>query len=363
MIGVDLFCGAGGMTLGAKQAGIQIAFAVEIEKHASKTYALNHPEVRLRRGDIRNLRKIPVRKSRDGTVLFGGTPCQGFSTSNQRTRSKHNSLNWMFQEFVRLARSWKPDWIVFENVKGIAETEHGRFLELIKGEFEKIGYTLSVGFLNSADFGIPQKRTRLFVVGSRHGIKVKFPKKKNQIAVPVRAALEDLPVLSNGANIDILSYASPPKHAYVKKLRNGSPTVSGNLVTKNADFVLKRYGFIRPGGNWEDIPKRLMKNYRKDFECHTGIYHRLDPDSPSVVIGNYRKNMLIHPSQDRGLSVREAARIQSFPDKYRFFGTIGFQQQQVGNAVPPSLAQVIFERVAKAAQKRHGKLYRNRKAR
>jgi DNA (cytosine-5)-methyltransferase 1 len=362
MVGVDLFSGAGGMTLGAKRAGVRVVFAVELDKHASKTYTLNHPEICLRRGDIRNLRKIPLPKSRQGTILFGGAPCQGFSTSNQRTRTESNSLNWMFREFVRLTKSWKPDWIVFENVKGIVETERGRFLELILDEFKNIGYTLSLGLLNGADFGIPQKRSRLFVVGSRHGIEIKFPRKSVRKAVPVSVAFEDLPALQNGANEDVMPYAGPAKHPYVKTLRNGSPTVSGNLVTRNADFVLRRYKFVKPGGNWQDIPKRLMKNYRKDFECHTGIYHRLDPKKPSVVIGNYRKNMLIHPYEDRGLSVREAARIQSFPDDYRFVGSIGFRQQQVGNAVPPGLARVIFEKIVKIHALRNGKPNRNRTA-
>ena len=123
---------------------------------------------------------------------------------------------------------------------------------------------------------------------------------------------------------------------------------SGHLVTRNAAFVLRRYKYIPQGGNWEDIPTRLMRNYKDREDCHTGIYHRLSADEPSIVIGNYRKNMLIHPFEDRGLSVREAARLQSFPDAYQFKGSVGYQQQQVANAVPPLLGQAVFRRIGKS---------------
>jgi DNA (cytosine-5)-methyltransferase 1 len=344
MIGVDLFAGAGGMTLGAKLAGVKVAFAVEADEHAAETYAANHPEVKLYRKDIRKLRKIPVRKRGYETVLFGGPPCQGFSTSNQRTRTLANKGNWMFQEFIRLAKSWRPDWIVFENVKGIIETERGAFLKMILDGFREIGYTVKAAKLNAADFGVPQNRERLFVVGSRHNIEFSFPKGSRR-RIPVRSAVSDLPDLDNGADIDVLPYKKGSRSPYVRQLRNGQVAVSGNLVTENSRLVLKRYRCVPQGGNWEDIPRRLMQNYRKDYECHTKIYHRLAPDQPSTVIGNYRKNMLIHPYQNRGLSVREAARIQSFPDHYRFCGSIGFQQQQVGNAVPPNLAKAVLESV------------------
>jgi DNA (cytosine-5)-methyltransferase 1 len=117
------------------------------------------------------------------------------------------------------------------------------------------------------------------------------------------------------------------------------------LVSKNSKSVIERYAYIPQGGNWEDIPETLMKNYADRSRCHTGIYHRLKEDAPSVTIGNYRKAMLIHPWEDRGLSVREAARLQSFPDNYQFMGSIGFQQQQVSNAVPPLLAKAVFEMI------------------
>ena len=115
----------------------------------------------------------------------------------------------------------------------------------------------------------------------------------------------------------------------------------GNLVTRNSEKVLARYAWIKPGQNWEAIPDDLMDNYHDATRCHTGIYYRLRADQPSKVIGNFRKNMLIHPSQNRGLSIREAARLQSFPDRYRFLGSIGFQQQQVADAVPPLLAEGV----------------------
>lgn len=345
MIGVDLFCGAGGMTLGAKLAGIKVVFAVESDPHAAETYAANHPKVKLFRNDIRKLKKIPVCADNVQTVLFGGPPCQGFSTSNQRTRSRANKGNWMFREFIRLANAWQPDWIVFENVKGIIETEQGAFLDMILGGFTKIGYTVKAGKLDAAYFGVPQHRERLFVIGSRHGVELSLPTVQVKKPIPVKVALSDLPDLENGAAVDALPYKNANKSVYVRQLRNGKLTVSGNFVSRNAEFVIKRYKHVPQGGNWEDIPTSLMHNYRNNYECHTKIYHRLDPDKPSTVIGNYRKNMLIHPFQDRGLSVREAARIQSFPDNYRFCGSIGFQQQQVGNAVPPLLAKAVFEQL------------------
>ncbi len=351
MIGVDLFCGAGGMTLGAKLAGIEVVFAVEAEVNASLTYMTNHPEVELFRFDIRKLGKLPpkVLRNRDA-VLFGGPPCQGFSTSNQRTRTSQNETNWMFKEFIQVVKVWQPDWVVFENVKGIIETEGGKFLNIILEMLQSLGYLCSSGVLNAAQFGVPQKRERLFVISSRHGIRVPMPQPTTKHPIPVEVALSDLPELTNGACVDVLPYKRAARSSYVRSLRNGNSEVSGNLVTRNAPFVVRRYKHVKPGGNWEDIPTRLMQNYRAHYECHTGIYHRLDPRKPSVVIGNYRKNMLIHPYQDRGLSVREAARIQSFPDAYVFKGSIGFQQQQVGNAVPPHLAKAVFAQLLRAAR-------------
>jgi DNA (cytosine-5)-methyltransferase 1 len=161
-------------------------------------------------------------------------------------------------------------------------------------------------------------------------------------------AIGDLPRLDNGASTNWLPYGEAQPSTYARRLRGRLKRSPNHLVSRNAPAIIARYSHIPEGGNWEDIPVRLMRNYADRSRCHTGIYHRLHGYRPSIVIGNYRKNMLIHPTFDRGLSVREAARIQSFPDSFEFLGSIGFQQQQVGNAVPPALAAAVFRRIIEA---------------
>jgi DNA (cytosine-5)-methyltransferase 1 len=347
MIGFDIFSGVGGMSLGASMASIDVKIALEKDKYAAETFLYNHKNIEMLNEDIQNLKEIPslLKKTKDATILFGGPPCQGFSYSNQRTRNKSNEKNWLFREFVRVTNLWQPDWFVLENVSGILHTEKGFFLEQILNEFRKIGYTLNYELLNAVDFGVPQKRERFFLVGSRHGITFKFPQKESTSVVSVKDAIGDLPVLGNGANFDKLEYKTEVTSNYAKNLRKKRKYSLCNYVTKNSNLVIERYEHIPQGGNWENIPKRLMSNYKDSSRCHDGIYFRLDENKPSSVIGNYRKNMLIHPTEDRGLSVREAARLQSFPDSYVFKGGIGFQQQQVGNAVPPLLAKRVFKKI------------------
>lgn len=346
MIGIDLFSGAGGMSLGARLAGVDVQVAVEADPHAAKTYLHNHwPKYGLFADDIRKFKKIDIDRKDVPTVVFGGPPCQGFSTSNQKTRSAKNENNWLFKEFFRVVGDYRPDWVVFENVRGILETEKGMFLDIILDEFDNLGYKTSYKLLHAADFGVPQRRARFFIVGSRNGIEFKFPEKSASKPVSVYEAIGDLPILKPGASVCHLNYDTAPHSDYANKMRKELAGCSNHLVTRNNSIIIERYRSIPQGGNWESIPEHLMTNYKDRTRCHTGIYRRLELSKPSVVIGNYRKNMLVHPTQDRGLSVREAARIQSFPDDFTFTGSIGFQQQQVGNAVPPYLAQAIFKQL------------------
>lgn len=330
------------MSLGAQNAGIDVIYAVDKCQHAGATYKLNFPEVKQHIGDIREVKELPKKPKGASSIIFGGPPCQGFSTSNQRTRNASNPNNWMFKEFIRLVSIWKPDWVVMENVKGITETDGGSFLAAAVEAISAIGYSVTYELLNAVHYGVPQRRTRVFVVGSRTGEKFRFPQPSKRQPVTVANAIGDLPALSNGASMDELPYKRPAYHAYARGLRGEQSSVTGNLVTRNAEHVIRRYHHVPPGGNWEAIPKRYMRDYSNIERCHTGIYRRLDPTQPSVVIGNFRKNMLIHPTENRGLSVREAARLQGIPDIFRFTGSIGFQQQQVGNMVPPNLAAVVL---------------------
>ena len=346
-IGIDLFSGVGGMSVGALAAGVEVKVAVEIDKYAAITYKVNHPNVKLLNKDIRevNINGFCRTKRNSVKILFGGPPCQGFSTSNQKTRNKENEINWLFNEYLRITKEQNPDWVIFENVKGIVETENGFFFEQINNTLELLGYTTSHAILNAADYGVPQVRNRVFIIGSLHGIKYEFPKPTTKIHLTVAEAISDLPKLKSGSKHHELEYKTDENNEYQLTSRKTSEKSINNLVTKNNDLVLKRYRHIPQGGNWENIPPKLMSNYKDFLRCHTRIYHRLKEDQPSVVIGNYRKNMLIHPIEDRGLSVREAARIQSFPDSFHFHGSIGFQQQQVGNSVPPLLAKAIFKKI------------------
>lgn len=347
MIGIDLFAGAGGMSIGAEMSGINVKYAVELDSHAAKTYSLNHRQTTLLQQDIRTVDASNFHNlnSQNGIVIFGGPPCQGFSTSNQTTRNKTNTHNWLFKDYLRIVSQVMPDVVVFENVKGLLETEGGYFLEAILNDFKALGYTTSHFVLNSADFGVPQKRNRLFIVANLHGVYVSPPKATSNIPITVKQALEDLPDIENGNQQCTLQYSSPAKSEYAQVMRGSLDKCTNNLVTRNANHIIERYKHIPQGGNWENIPKALMGNYADTSRCHTGIYRRLKESEPSVVIGNYRKNMLIHPWKDRGLSVREASRLQSVPDNFIFSGSVGFQQQQVGNLVPPLMAKALFDTI------------------
>jgi DNA (cytosine-5)-methyltransferase 1 len=335
------------MSLGAQWAGIEVPIAVDIDRHAFSSYHLNHPNTIILRADMQSVYDVRLPRGAR-TIIFGGPPCQGFSTSNQRTRGDSNQKNWLYQSFVALVRNVMPAWVVFENVRGILETEGGKFARMVEDDLRTIGYSVRSGLLNAADFGVPQLRSRFFIVARRDGEAPELPSPTADGHLPVSVAIADLPDLELGASVCELPYSRAAEHGYACMLRGQAEIVSGNLVTNNAPYIVERYRKVPQGGNWEDIPEALMANYADRSRCHTGIYRRLRMDAPSVVLGNFRKNMLIHPLAHRGLSVREAARLQSFPDWYRFSGTIGLQQQQVGNAVPPLLAKAVFSKIMAA---------------
>ena len=291
--GIDLFAGAGGMSLGARLAGVNVVFAAELDGHAAQTYTANHPGTQVFNGDIRRLTPSKLKEVtaiRSPTVVFGGPPCQGFSYSNQKTRSPENPDNWLFREFLRIVRIIKPDWVVFENVKGIVDTANGVFLDAVVTGLERLGYTAQHALLNAMHFGVPQNRARFFLVGSRHGVTFQMPTPGDGQRLTVRDAISDLPRLENGASVSWQKYRVPATSDYARQMRKRLKTSPNHLVSNNAPGIIKRYEHVPQGGNWESIPARLMRNYRDRSRCHTGIYRRLRIGAPSVVIGNFRKN-------------------------------------------------------------------------
>lgn len=342
---VDIFSGAGGLSIGAEMAGIKTILAVEFDEHAAKSFEKNHKKTKVLNQDIRNVNPLEHVK-KNPFILMGGPPCQGFSIANTKTRNLDNPNNWMFKEYHRFLEELEPEWFLFENVEGFKSFDDGNFAVNIENEFRELGYTTSSAVLTASDFGVPQKRNRFFIVGNKNGIQFDFKSLRKKPKVSVGEALADLPKqLANGEQREVCTYTKDADHTYLKIMRKKSKAPMQNIVTRNKDYVIERYKHIRPGKNWQDIPKELMTNYSNTKNMHSGIYKRLDPKEPSVVIANYRKSMLIHPYEHRGLSLREAARLQSFPDHFIFEGPLSYKQQQIGNAVPPLLAKAIFERI------------------
>lgn len=350
-LAIDLFAGAGGLSRGFRDAGFQVIQAIERDSRAYATYTANHPDTDTICADIRDLdpvcclQRIGLNPG-DIAIVVGGPPCQGFSESNRRTRTIANPQNHLHRQFLRFVEHVTPEWVVLENVAGLRTMGKGLALNDIIDSLMALGYNADYRILNAATHGVPQIRKRLFVIANRLDLPIptvpEIDPPTRITPVTVRDAISDLPFLPNGASVDILAYRTNAQSGFQTRMRHGRcGQVSGNLVTRNASYILQRYRHIPQGGNWKDIPAHLLTNYRDVTRCHTGIYHRLNWNQPSKVIGNFRKNMLVHPEQDRGLSVREAARLQSFPDDYEFHGTIGFCQQQVADAVPPLLAKAV----------------------
>lgn len=346
-IGIDIFSGAGGLSYGAGMSGIDVRYAVEINPHAAASFAFNHKNAKVLTGDITKINTSELDLGgQEVFVIMGGPPCQGFSMSNTMSRNMDNEKNFLYLQFVRFVRELKPKWFVLENVWGLTKMNEGQTLEMIKESFVSLGYDVKWKVLWASDYGVPQKRFRCFIIGNRDGIDFEWPVAHKKI-VTVGEALADLPPLVNGQMVDVLPYSIAYKDAsaYAKMMRKRSPMAQQNYVSLNNDLVIKRYAYIPQGGNWRDIPDELMQNYADKSRCHSGIYKRLREDTPSVVISNYRKSMIIHPTQDRGLSVREAARLQSFPDDFIFKGPHMSIQQQIGNAVPPLLSKAVFDQI------------------
>ena len=319
---IELFAGAGGLALGLENAGFKHIGLVEIDKNASNTLKFNRPKWNVLCEDVeviakRDLEKEFNIKKRELDLLSGGAPCQSFSYAGKRL-GLEDVRGTMFYHYAVFLDKLQPKMFLFENVKGLLSHDKGRTFKTILDIFEDEGYKVVYKILNAWDYGVAQKRERLIVIGIRNDLskKIKFSYPEKFSYKPVlRDILKNVPI-SDGA-----SYSEKKK---------------------------KIFSLVPPGGYWRDIPEDIAKEYMKS--CwnmgggRTGILRRLSLDEPSLTVlttPQMKQTERCHPTEIRPFTVRENARIQSFPDEWEFSGSVGSQYKQVGNAVPCKLAEEI----------------------
>lgn len=359
---IDLFSGPGGLSLGLENAnvGFTLSVAVECDHFAAQTYKENFPNTELiqrRVEDIDGEKLLDIVSKNNFTKIFlvGGPPCQPFSTANlQNNGSKHPSASAV-DHFVRLIEETKPDAFLFENVTNFQRIDNGESMNrMIKKLSAELHYKVSVAQPNSELFGVPQHRIRLHVGGIKGKLKDNFDlnllKIKKGKHVTVGEAISDLPFLvDGGGGTNETEYPSDPSKEkltpYQKKARKGSKKLYNHWSTKNSAEVIETISYIAPGSSlkksWGTLPEHIKKRYTVAENIHSNIYKRLVWDSCSPTIVHARRAMLLHPVRNRILTVREAARLQGFPDKFKFMGTIHNQYQQVANAVPPLVSEAL----------------------
>ncbi len=381
MKSVDLFAGAGGLSCGLEQSGFKPLLANELVAQYAETYKLNHGNTKVVIGDVRQVCELDLLKQlgvKEGEVdlVAGGPPCQGFSI-NAPIRTLDDERNHLFKDFLRVVSAVMPKAVLIENVPGIVSLGKGTVVEQIYRELETLGYKVKHKILFAGHYGIPQMRFRTVFIGIRDFKgEISFPEPRfaaKAVAnftgaqelclstpplfyqhlkpqVTVGDALSDLPKIENGQFVSPEEYATPPNNEFQEYLRENCTKLTAHHCARIAEVNLERLKFIPQGGSWRDIPFDLLpaglKRARRSD--HTKRYGRLHPDALcSTVLTKCDPHWgsFFHPTQDRVISVREAARIQSFPDNYCFTGSITQQYEQVGNAVPPLMGKAIGDEI------------------
>lgn len=360
---LDLFCGAGGFSVGCEMSGFESVVGIDHFQPAMKTWCHNHPNSIGCLGDIRKINPETIKsmlkdKGIDKiNLLTGGVPCQGFSRSN-RKHNDNDERNFLFLEYMKYVECFKPDYIILENVSGMRQTAGGKFEKEIKSSMESLNYTVNVKLLNAADYGVPQIRQRLLFVGVKNDSGLlsayTFPEgtfserggtdiygnclKKYRT---VGDAISDLPNLKNGELKT--SYDCHPKTEYQSIMRAGTTQnqLSNHEAPSHPEDTIKMIEQTLPG---QPMYKKFKQRIRLDSNL----------PSPTQLAGGIRPSFQFgHPTQPRGLSIRERARIQSFPDSYVFIGGIVQERVQTGNAVPPLMIHAITKPIAEDIMRRN----------
>jgi len=314
---VDLFAGVGGLSMGFDDNGFVTVMANDFDPDAANTFKLNHPHVKFIDGDVAKIDKELIRDTIGDTqidVMMGGIPCQSFSMAGRRIRKgidhSDDPRHFLYKEYFRLLEIMRPKVAIIENVKGILSSHGGEIMKEILISFDSHGYKADYKLLDASDYGVPQARQRVVIIANRIGQPNIFPE-KHERKMPVGEALRNIPV--NAKN-------------HEKRYLSGK--------------ALERVKLIKPGQNWTHLPIELQTK-----SIHSGAYGRIDPSKPSRTITTRfdtpSVGYVTHPKEDRTLTVREGARIQTFPDDFVFTGARMQQYKQVGNAVPVKLGYEI----------------------
>ncbi len=366
---IDLFCGAGGFAVGCGFAGFQSVLGIDHFKPAMQTWIQNHPTSFGCLGDIRSISPEAMKKMLDDKginhihLITGGVPCQGFSRAN-RKHNDNDERNFLFLEYMKYVKVFNPDYIILENVSGMRTTAGGKFEEDIKKHMESLKYTTTVKLINAADYGVPQTRQRLVFVGVKQDCdlqeKFEFPEgdysDTSQVTIfntdkkayrTVADAISDLPKLGNNECCE--TYSHPPQTEYQKLMRgeNGELNIappaklSNHIAPNHPVETIQKIANTEPG-------KPMYEKFKQRIRL------RLDLPSPTQLAGGIRPQFQFgHPTQPRGLTIRERARIQSFPDSYVFCGGTVQERVQTGNAVPPLMIYALASEIAKDLDKKY----------
>ena len=337
---IDLFSGVGGLSLGFEHVGFKIVIANEYDKDIAAAYVANHHGVDMIVGDITTIDLDKVFGNLRGKidVIVGGPPCQGFSQKGKRMTIL-DERNFLFKYFCRVVDLVKPRYFVMENVPNLLTAEHGYFREEFTKIFVDMSYNLSMGVLNAADYGVPQNRRRAVIIGKLEGEAPSLPV-PNKEKVTIWDAISDLAFLNSGEGAEKQEYRIDAQSSYQKKMRNGSRFLYNHVATKHSAVALKRLQLIPENFGKEVLPKNQLTK-----SIYSGTWTRMRRDESAVTITTRfdtpASGKFTHPFLNRAITVREAARIQSFPDTFIFQGPKISQMKQVGNAVPPLLAEQI----------------------
>lgn len=353
---VDLFCGAGGLSEGFRQAGYRVLAGSDFDETAGRTFSATHPEAVFLGGKIQDLSvETLLRATRlcpgELDVLVGGPPCQGYSVYNHG-RGLHDPRAGLFKEYLRIVEGLRPRWLVMENVSGLQSIANGAIIREIESSMNALGYAVGWKVLRSEDYGVPQERRRIFFIANRTGASIDFPVATHgpdlEPYVTIWDAIGDLPALANGEGKTGSSrYDSAAVTSYQDRMRNAEHLTNHSAPRLSA-VNEARMRHIPSGGSWRDIPHDLLpegmkRAKRSDHTKRYGRPRKTDLSCTILTKCDVHWGAYIHPEQDRAFTVREAARLQTFHDSFEFLGSRTEQYVQVGNAVPPLLGKAVAD--------------------